>query len=239
MGGGGGAKTFIGKHKYGTITIKSKHSPGLIVGQDGVGGIKDGLDSVDSVVPHQLVANEPVGGPAGRRLLAGVELLQLAIVDSCKVFIDRVGKLPRPGLGVAGGLPLRSQAGGVLLLAPEDDSSDVAAVKAGNNWFGLVCCSRQNVGGFKNLLTGGHGRQNLAGHSSAENRQQSIVVHRLHHLEVVTLLLLAQRDVKDAGTPGAVALVHVVDAGLQVEDLLVPGHQLLFEVIILCRQPLD
>ena len=33
------------------------------------------------LVPHQLEADEPVGSPAGSRLLAGVQLPELGVVD--------------------------------------------------------------------------------------------------------------------------------------------------------------
>ena len=185
------------------------------------------------LVPHQLEADEPVGGPAGSRLLAGVQLPELGVVDRGEVLVDREHELPGPGRRVAGSLLLSRQAGRMLLFPSEDDGPDVTVKEPCDDWLVLTLRAWKDVSRLEYLFTGGHIRQQLIVYSTTEYGEKGFLVDCPHHAEVVRLLLLAQRDIKDAFAPCAVALVHVVDTSLEIQDLLVAGHNLVLEVLVL------
>ena len=191
------------------------------------------------LVPHQLEADEPVGGPAGSRLLAGVQLPELGVVDRGEVLVDREHELPGPGRRVAGSLLLSRQAGRMLLFPSEDDGPDVTVKEPCDDWLVLTLRAWKDVSRLEYLFTGGHIRQQLIVYSTTEYGEKGFLVDCPHHAEVVRLLLLAQRDIKDACAPCAVALVHVVDTSLEIQDLLVAGHNLVLEVLVLRCQPPD
>ena len=151
--------------------------------------------------PTSLKRMSPFGGPAGSRLLAGVQLPELGVVDRGEVLVDREHELPGPGRRVAGSLLLSRQAGRMLLFPSEDDGPDVTVKEPCDDWLVLTLRAWKDVSRLEYLFTGGHIRQQLIVYSTTEYGEKGFLVDCPHHAEVVRLLLLAQRDTKDACAP--------------------------------------
>ena len=147
-----------------------------------------------------------------------------------EVVVDGVEQ--RAGLGGGGGVGAGGGsdvgAGSEIFLQLHDHDLDMAVKETNEDGLGPVVLARQHVGSLDDLVATGDRVEPLSLYSSLEDGEKEFVV-QLPHDVLGVVLLAVDGDVEDAGTAGAVVLLNVIDAVLQVQDLAVLVHNQVLE----------
>ena len=96
----------------------------------------------------------------------------------------------------------------------------MAAEESAQNGLRLVVLAWQDMGCLNELMERGDGRKALTVNSSLEDGKIELVVERGHDREGVRLLAI-NAETEDSDTAGAVVLLHSIDTGLQLQNLVV------------------
>jgi hypothetical protein len=103
-----------------------------------------------------------------------------------------------------------------MLLETEAYVSHVPVIETHDDRLGLASRAWEHVSDFQKLLRSGDTRKKVFRHSSPKDREESHAVYLVPHFDVITLLLLVERDVQHARAPPPMVLLKTVESVFMV-----------------------